>query len=516
MLEFPTMCKIVYCQDKSPKLKKKLPFTYTCTTSIRSARRKDYPVVIFDFNFLKKRKNTDLSFLKHKVSLLCFDKDSDISIDKIKKLNFFDYFSKESSKSEILFKIKKAKEVAKLKDKKLHLENKRATKESRSDNLILVDSLTGCYNWRYFLTEAKRQLVRSKRHSEKVSFVGIDIDHFRQINEIYGVKVADKVIKDMVKLLNKTLRKEDILSRWREDEFFIIAPYLDKKHTATAAYRFKDIIAGHSFRYKDVRLRIKASVGAISFPEDSISSSKDVVIALDNTIAQAKRRGGDTVVISSRLQSKPVIKNKNRATIKEMREKVEKLNVLLNKDILDVIYGFARAIEAKDAYTGFHAEDTVRVAKNIAQELNLPQNEVEDIEHAAVLHDLGKIGIDEKILAKKGPLNVKEKEVIKAHPSIASEILKDIHGLRGAVPGVLYHHEHFDGSGYPLGLKGDEIPLAARIVAVADVYQALISDRPYRKAYSKDEAIEIIKKESGSHFDPKITKIFLRVIKKID
>ncbi len=199
-----------------------------------------------------------------------------------------------------------------------------------------------------------------------------------------------------------------------------------------------------------------------------------------------------------------------------MQEKIEELSILLNNDVLDIIYGFARAIEAKDAYTGAHVEYTASIAKHIAKELKLPENEIEDIEHAAVLHDLGKVGINGNILSKKGPLTSKERKIIQTHPSIGSEILKDIHSLRGAVPGVLYHHECFDGSGYPLGLKGDEIPLAARIVAIADVYQALISDRPYRNAYSKNKAIEIIKKESGSHFDPKIVKIFLKVIKEIN
>jgi diguanylate cyclase (GGDEF)-like protein len=510
------MKKLLYCNGSRKRKKEKFPFSYISTTSIQKARNRKYPLVIFDYKFIKRRKNTDLSLIKDKISLLCLDSGEKIEISEVKKMGFFDYFFKTDSNNLISFKIKKAKEFAELKGKNSALKNKVLKGKYDSERLALVDSLTGCHNWRFFLEEAKRQLIRSKRYSEKVSFIGIDIDHFRQINEIYGVGVADKVIKELIKLLDNYLRKENVVSRWREDEFFIIAPYLDKKNVAIVANRLKDAIAGYRFKHRDVSLKIKASIGAISFPEDSISSPKDVAIALDRTISQAKRKGGNTVVISSRLQVKPDIKKKDKANIEEMRQKVEKLSILLSKDILDVIYGFARAIEAKDAYTGAHVEYTSKIAKSIAQELNLPKNEIEDIEHAAVLHDLGKVGINGNILSKKGKLTSKERKTIQTHPSIAAEILKDIHGLRGAVPGVLYHHECFDGTGYPLGLKGDEIPLAARIVAIADVYQALISDRPYRKAYSKDKAIEIMKKESGSHFDPKIIKIFLKVIKKVN
>ncbi|MCF7873008.1 MAG: diguanylate cyclase [Candidatus Omnitrophica bacterium] len=510
------MEKILYCKGSSKKDKNAFPFSFISTTSIQKARSRQYSIVIFDYQFIKRRKNADLSFIKDKVCFLALEDNQKIKLAELRRLGFFDYFYKSDKKDLISFKIKKAKQLAELKAKNSKLEKKNLKQTYDSDRLALVDSLTGCHNWRFFLEEAKRQLVRSKRYSEKVSFIGIDIDHFRQINEIYGVGVADKVIKELIKLLDSHLRKENVVSRWREDEFFIIAPYLDKKNVAVVANRLKDIIASHRFKCRDVSLKIKASIGAISFPEDSISSPKDVAIALDRTIAQAKRKGGNAVVISSRFQSKPDIKKRDKANIEEMRQKVDRLNILLNKDILDVIYGFARAIEAKDAYTGAHVEYTSKIAKSIARELKLPKNEIEDIEHAAVLHDLGKVGIDGNILSKRSKLTPKERKAIQTHPSIAAEILKDIHGLRGAVPGVLYHHEWFDGTGYPLGLKGDEIPLAARIVAVADVYQALISDRPYRKAYSKDKAIEIMKKESGSHFDPKIVKIFLKVIQEVN
>lgn len=133
---------------------------------------------------------------------------------------------------------------------------------------------------------------------------------------------------------------------------------------------------------------------------------------------------------------------------------------------------------------------------------------------AAVLHDLGKVGISEKILLKKGKLTKKELAEIRKHPQIGIEIIRSIHFLRGLVPLILYHHERWDGTGYPSGLKGEQIPIGARIIAIADVYQALISDRPYRRAYTRAKAIKIIKNSSGTHFDSQVADIFIKIVEK--
>jgi HD-GYP domain-containing protein (c-di-GMP phosphodiesterase class II) len=298
-----------------------------------------------------------------------------------------------------------------------------------------------------------------------------------------------------------------------EDEFFLILPHLSREDAYRVAERIKGKISTRKFKYKDFSLNVKISMGVVSFPGDNVYNTKDVITALHSCISSAKSKGGNAVVFYSKPQQ-AYIENKKK-NIDGFRGKIEKLNALLTRDLLEMIYGFARAIEAKDSYTGKHVEYTALVAEKIAKEIDLPAAEIENVKHAAVLHDLGKVGINESILSKKGPLNEKEREIIRAHPWIAAEILREIHALRGAIPAILYHHERYDGKGYPLGLKGEEIPLSARIVAISDVYQALISDRPYRRAYSKTKAIEIIKKEIGTHFDPKVAKIFLKVISSI-
>jgi len=144
--------------------------------------------------------------------------------------------------------------------------------------------------------------------------------------------------------------------------------------------------------------------------------------------------------------------------------------------------------------------------------LNLSQDEALLVRQAAILHDLGKIGISEKILLKKGSLSRKEFNEIKKHPEIGVDIIRPVHFLHGIIPLMLYHHERWDGKGYPNGLKAEQIPVGARIIAVADSYQALTSDRPYRRAYSEEDARTIMKKSSGTQFDPKIVDAFLNIL----
>jgi HD-GYP domain-containing protein (c-di-GMP phosphodiesterase class II) len=164
----------------------------------------------------------------------------------------------------------------------------------------------------------------------------------------------------------------------------------------------------------------------------------------------------------------------------------------------------------RDHYTGAHSADVAALAGRVARALGLSEDEVDRIEAAARVHDLGKIAIPDEILFKEDGLTDEEWEVIKQHPVRSAELLKGIEIYDGAIEIIEHHHEHWDGSGYPDGLKGEKIPLGARILALADIYNALITDRPYRKAYTKEEALEIIRGMSGKELDPKVVEAFLK------
>ncbi|TES90206.1 MAG: GAF domain-containing protein [Candidatus Cloacimonadota bacterium] len=193
-------------------------------------------------------------------------------------------------------------------------------------------------------------------------------------------------------------------------------------------------------------------------------------------------------------------------------------NARLYTDLSDLFKSSIRTlvntVEAKDKYTRGHTERVTEYSVMIAEQLNLPQAEIQRIELSALLHDVGKIGIPDKILLKPGKLTKEEYEVVKEHPARGVKIMKPIKQLSTVLDGIKYHHEWLNGNGYPDGLKNDEIPLVARIITIGDAYDAMTTDRPYRKALSKKEAIRRLKKDSTTQFDPELVDVFLKCLKK--
>jgi HD-GYP domain-containing protein (c-di-GMP phosphodiesterase class II) len=193
-------------------------------------------------------------------------------------------------------------------------------------------------------------------------------------------------------------------------------------------------------------------------------------------------------------------------------------NIQLYKEMKGMYVGtikmLAKAIDAKDPYTKGHSERVTKYALEIAREMRIPEKLIRNIEFAALIHDIGKIGIKDSLLSKPSRLSDSEYEQIKKHPSIGEQIIAPIEFLTNIAPLVLYHHENFDGSGYLEGLKGEEIPLGARIINVADSYEAMVSERPYSKNMSQPEAIQELKNNSGEQFDPDVVEAFLRVIER--
>lgn len=179
----------------------------------------------------------------------------------------------------------------------------------------------------------------------------------------------------------------------------------------------------------------------------------------------------------------------------------------------EAMSAFSAAVARRDAYTGNHVDRVRGFATAIAQELGLSPAQIETVGHAAQLHDIGKLAVPTDILRKPGPLNRQEWAIVQEHPVVGSQILERISVLRDAAPVVRHHHEHYDGSGYPAGLRGDEIPLGARIVAVVDAFDAMVSDRPYRRALSAREAVAELEKHAGTQFDPGVVLTFLDLLK---
>ncbi len=196
----------------------------------------------------------------------------------------------------------------------------------------------------------------------------------------------------------------------------------------------------------------------------------------------------------------------------EERENLQKANKRLQDAYEATIEGWSHAMDLRDQETEGHSRRVTELSIRLARAMNMTNEEILHLRHGALLHDMGKIGIPDAILHKPEPLSEEEWLIMRQHPKLAFEMLSQIEYLREALQIPYCHHEKWDGTGYPQALKGEEIPLTARIFAVADVWDALTSNRPYRPAWSKEEALNYIREQSGKHFDPQVVELFFRVI----
>jgi len=420
---------------------------------------------------------------------------------------------------EILGIVEDFKNITEYKEAKDNLEklNQELLKTNKKlEEITLIDSHTGLYNYRYLNKMLESEFIRSKRYGYPLSLLMMDIDYFKSINDVYGHQFGDLVLKQFASQLKKLVRQYDSVIRFGGEEFIIIFPGIDKNSTMILCQRLLDTLTRYDFGDDTRKIKIKSSIAIVSFPEDKIAQSRDLINLVDKILHRVKEDGGNKVYSSLELNKEPLFSKRGMfeesTEIEYFKSKIDKLTRRANQSVIEAVFAFAKTIELKDHYTGEHVEDTVRYAMKIARALNLPKKEVEKIGEAAILHDLGKIGISENILNKKDKLSREEFEEIKKHPQIGVDIIRPIQSLQEIIPLVLYHHEKWDGENSIFGLKGEEIPIGARIIAVADVYQALISDRPYRKAFVKEEAMKMIKEFAGTQFDPNIVDVFLKVL----
>jgi len=415
-----------------------------------------------------------------------------------------------SAGNDITFRInfEKEKEI-------LNMELSKTNKRLRQ--MILRDPQTGLFNHRYLADAIEVDFSRAKRYAHHLSVIMMDIDYFKSINDVYGHKFGDIVINQFAHELKKMVRTYDIVIRFGGEEFLVIIPGADELSAQRVAEKYIETINLINFGDKQHKVKLTLSIGVAAFPELRIFRGIDLVNFACKIMDKAKEEGGNRVCTSKdvNIDKKHDLKTElERGEVKSLKTKIEKLNKKAKQSIIESIFAFAKTIELKDHYTGEHVEKTVHYATELAKELALPKNEIDLIKQAAILHDLGKIGISDKILMKKGSLTKREFGEIKKHPQIGADIIRPIQFLHDMIPLIFYHHERWDGKGYPSGLSGDEIPIGARVIALADAFQALSSDRPYRKAFSRRRVMKILAEESGTKYDPTVVSAFFRVLEK--
>ena len=386
-----------------------------------------------------------------------------------------------------------------------------------------ADSLTGLSNHKKLHEDLAREIERCSSGDKTLAFCIVDIANISGINNELGHAKGDEVIKEVASKIKKNVRNTDILGRFGGDKIAIIMPNTTEDE---AKYVCEFLLYNLACTMFDDLGQLKFSCGISMYPTSTNKQEKLTILAEQALfISKSKRaQSGQSEIVTTNdynfwddeaLKCFAKVLTKKHATIgidieEELISQFHNENIVSNEHLLDVVSSLASTIDAKDTYTKGHSAAVSRYAEALARAVNLPENEVERIKLGALLHDIGKIGIPEHVLRKPTMLSDDEWAIMKQHPAIgADKVLKPNKSLHDLIPMVKYHHEHIDGSGYPFGLKGDEIPMSAKIVAVADAYHALISDRPYRKGLSVHKACEILKMGAGVQWDKELIRQFI-------
>ena len=352
-------------------------------------------------------------------------------------------------------------------------------RELRAMRLALTDPLTGLGNHRHFHERLQRELVAAEEAGQFLSLCLFDVDNFKRINDQYGHPTGDRVLSQVA----ARLRQGGEAFRLGGDEFAVLLP----EHDETPAYETATSIIQ---RLREMPLEhsehITVSAGVATFPVQGVGRDELIRFA-DSALYWAKEHGKDRVRIY-------------RPEIVELAELKRLAGAADRAARFRAAAGLARAVDERDVYEGSHSERVAELAARVAERLGMEQEEVELTRLAASLHDLGKLAVPEELLRKPGPLTDGERLVLERHPQIGYRMLDSL-DIDPVAEWVLHHHERWDGSGYPDGLHGDDIPLGARIIFVADAFDAMTNDRVYRRKLSIDAALVELEDCAGTQFD---------------
>ena len=357
-----------------------------------------------------------------------------------------------------------------------------------------TDGLTELYNHRQFHDRIDQEIARGSRFGTTFSLIMLDVDLFKAYNDIHGHLAGDEILRRIALSIRTSVRSLDTAFRYGGEEFAIILPEAQLSDAYKVAERIRKAIASKT---SSRATPITASLGIANWPVDGVTKA-EIISHADAALYRAKHMGRNRTCLSSE-----VVKTETLPAGVEHEAQPRALSI---------IYALAATVDAKDHYTYGHSKKVSDYAVALAEALGLSKDVIDTIRAAGLLHDVGKIAVPDSTLNKKGALNDEEWELIRAHPKLGIEILRHIIDLVNCIPVILHHHERYDGSGYPTSLKGDNIPLESRILAIADAFDAITSPRPYRKQLSIQEALNELKRCAGTQFDPKLVDVFCELI----
>ncbi len=357
-----------------------------------------------------------------------------------------------------------------------------------------TDELTGLYNHRHFHERIDQEIIRDSRFNGTFSLIMLDVDLFKSYNDIYGHLAGDRVLRKVGEYIQNSIRGIDLAFRYGGEEFAVILPEAGIEAAYKVAERIRKTI---EVKTSSRDMPVTISLGIANWPDNGLMK-EEIIGHADAALYRAKQMGRNRTCMSNENQ-----KHDNPFIPEELEK---------NPKALSIIYALAATVDAKDSFSYGHSRKVSEYAIAMAQALDLPTTTINNIRSAGLLHDIGKINVPDYIINKESELNGYEKELIKEHPRLSVEILRHVVDLVSCIPAILHHHERFDGDGYPAGLNGEQIPVEARILAIADAYDAMVSPRPYRGPLTNSEALDELNRCAGTQFDPVLVDIFCKII----
>lgn len=358
-------------------------------------------------------------------------------------------------------------------------------------DLVNVDGLTELYNHRYFYDYLAEQVAVCEHKGSPLSLLFIDIDNFKYYNDIYGHQKGDEVLMTIATIMKDTLPSRAFIARYGGEEFTAVFPGVGEEEAMKEAETLRLAVQEHAFDGQESLpgSTLTISVGVSTFPTKA-KSDAELIKGADDACYRAKF----------------LCKNRVEAYFSILDE------FQFGLEVITQIKTLIAVINAKDKYTYRHVERVVFYCSLLADQLKLSVDARRNLIYAAYLHDIGKINIAESILIKSEPLTAQEWETLQNHPQFAVDIIKNNSSFDEVKPIILQHHEKYDGTGYPRGLKGENIHYLARLLTVVDAFDAMTSLRPYQKTKSYVDALEELRRCSGTQFDPEAVEAFILCI----
>ena len=392
----------------------------------------------------------------------------------------------------------------------------------------ITDGLTGIKTRRFFWEALTSEWKRASRSGRPFSVVLIDLDKFKEVNDSFGHLEGDLVLARVGRLLEQRCRQSNVVARYGGDEFVILMPETSVDQAHSLAERLRLWLAQDAMLAEH---HISGSFGVASFPAHGFSA-EDIIRVADAGMYAAKHNGGDRVsmvaefgdtenIAAQRQQLSTYIEGflqQDRSLLADLEDLVSTLHRLCGEDcnvqvLKESIEALARAGESREFHAAGHGDMVARYTELIGRALALPPDELVELVYAARVHDVGKIFVPERVVTKPGPLNEEEFAHIRKHPRTGAEIVATVPGSILLQKAIEHHHEAFDGSGYPHGLRGEEIPLWGRILALADAFVNMTSERAFAAAKTTDQALAEIEKLSGTRYDGMLVRVLMRQLK---